>query len=265
MERSIAFGHEELAALAGSLGEQLPSIGPDPFADLPSSERHRLLEAGTRSLRARNVLTTGDDGSVQVALAAARLLEITCRPTVAITINRSDGAGWEAHPSRVACIPGASVATVWDDGVHRFTPFATENVLRRLATVAGIDHDLTPAAEPLSLDHHTLATALATALPAVRRDLFANGPDDLAGALVDDLAGAHAVAVRVAHRPVGGHQVGGEVAWLTGSAGTWELPASATPLGGPLRPTPGTTAVPLLPVSGSALLSAIAEMLEAPS
>lgn len=116
----------EFLVLADALGEPPPPPVAAELADLSRRQRQHALDEAMRSLFARNVLAAGDP--VRIAVAAARLVQITCRPALRTEL-RWGAPGVPEQVVRIASVTDASVAAVPQDGTVRYLPFATEQVL----------------------------------------------------------------------------------------------------------------------------------------
>ena len=123
----------EFLALADALGERPPAPVTAELADLTQRQRQQAVDEAVRSLFARGVLTAGDP--VQIALAAARLVQITCRPALRTEV-RWGAPGLPDQVVRIATVTDASVAAVNQDGTVRYLPFATEQLLGFIEEVA---------------------------------------------------------------------------------------------------------------------------------
>jgi hypothetical protein len=125
----------EFLALADALGERPPAPVTAELADLTRRQREQAVDEAVRSLFARGVLTAGDP--VRIALAAARLVQITCRPALRTEL-RWGKPGEPDQVVRIASVTDASVAAVPQDGAVRYLPFATEQLLGFLEEAAGL-------------------------------------------------------------------------------------------------------------------------------
>lgn len=233
VERSIGFSVEELAALARVSGRNLaPVVGPNPLAHVRLAERRTVLDIASRSLRARNVLVGPADEPV-VADAVLGLLAI-----VSEAVLRADlvVSGSRSLRRRFHAIPYASVEHEVVDEVHRFTPFATVDVLARIARRAELSPRSAGNGSAMRLPYGAYAAAR-TAAAAGDRTAAAEAladaevDDAAAGALITALAaGGATVGVRITHRVAPGTLAGGELAWLDlGDDGLWEVPTIDQP------------------------------------
>lgn len=125
----------EFLALADALGERPPAPVTAELADLTRRQREQALHEAVGSLLARGVLTAGEP--VQIALAAARLVQITCRPALRTEL-RWGKPGAPEQVVRIASVTDASVAAVPQDGTVRYLPFATEQLLGFLEELADL-------------------------------------------------------------------------------------------------------------------------------
>ncbi len=263
MELSIMFSDEELASLAGILAETIPRVGPSTLDGLSTARRAERISAAELSLRARRIVVTTPSGATEVAVPVARLIEILSRPLMTVSIYRgAAGGGWDGHATEVAVVPEASVLRVVEGGLHRLTPFATSDVLRRVAALTSASSQVSRGETPVQVDVRALARALSAASEAVARqelrDQNGESPQETLDALAAAIC-AHRAAIGIQSTPRGGRSVGLQLAWVAGPGGAWELPVAATPLAGEVGSAPrGDTVVTLDPVDGSALLRALA-------
>ena len=116
----------EFLVLADALGEPPPPPVAAELADLSRRQRQDAWDEAMRSLFARNVLIAGEP--VRIAVAAARLVQITCRPALRTEL-RWGALGVPEQVVRIASVTDASVAAVPQDGAVRYVPFATDELL----------------------------------------------------------------------------------------------------------------------------------------
>ncbi len=226
---SITFTTEEVRVLAAELGYDPQQTGVAPPIESTRREREIALAAAARSLRSRRVIT-GTDGDWQIAEPVAALVDIVCRPLARLALY---------GPVRVRYLirADASIRVEQRDGLHRFMPFATADLLRRVMADAGLAPDQRPGrGEPIDLP--------AGAYARLRRTLHdgSRQQDTASMAMVSD-AGIpdgilHALASRAerslsVRRRVGGRIIGVELTWVdAGEDGLWELPAIDQPMAG---------------------------------
>jgi hypothetical protein len=132
---ALALTAAEFLALADALGERPPAPVLAELADLTRRQRQEALDEAVRSLLARKVLIAGDP--IRIALAAARLVQITCRPALRTEV-RWGAPGVPEQVVRIASVTDASVAAVSQDGMVRYLPFATEQLLGFLDEVLDV-------------------------------------------------------------------------------------------------------------------------------
>ncbi len=246
-ELSIAFSTEELVALSRLTGYRLAMLGPNPLAHVRLAERTAVLDVATRSLRARNVVTdpsqdSSIDGPTTVAEPVLGLLAIidgaALRADVTVTPSPTSASGAPTWRRRYHAVPYAAMAHDHHDGVHRFTPFATEDLLARLAREAHLAQRPTIDTDPFTVPYATLASARSSAagtLPADEEaardpvDILANAgvePGTAALFAAALAAPGRTVAVRVTHRSGARALTGGELVWLdAGDCGLWLEPS----------------------------------------
>lgn len=270
MELSITFSDEELASLAGILSENISRVGPSTLDGMSTARRSERIRAAESSLRARGIVVTTPNGATEVAVPVARLVEILSRPVMTVTIHRGvPGGGWDRYAMEVAVVPEASVLRVIDGGLHRLTPFATPDVLRRVAAVTCATREVREGDAPVKVEVRGLARALrATGEQAARQELR-DAARETATETLDALAAAicgHRAAIGIQSTPRGGRSAGLQLAWVAGPGGAWELPVAATPLAGEAGSAArGDSVVTLDPVCGDMLLQALATVGEAAS
>jgi hypothetical protein len=270
MDLSIMFSDEELAALANILSEKIPRVGPSTLDGLSTARRAERIRAAELSLRARGIVVTTPGGDTEVAVPVARLVEILSRPVVTVSIHRGAAAGgWQEHATQIAVVPEAAVLRVVEGGLHRLTPFATPDVLRRVATSTCLTSQVEPGDTAVQVDVRALARSLSATSEAVARqelrDATGNARPETVAAMVAAIC-THRAAIGIQGTPHGGRSVGLQLAWVAGPAGAWELPVSATPLAGEIGSAPRDDGlVTLDPVGGPALLRALAAVGEAAS
>jgi hypothetical protein len=182
-----------------------------------------------------------------------------------ITVSIHRGAatgGWQEHATQIAVLPEAAVLRVVEGGLHRLTPFATSDVLRRVATSTCLTAELAPGDAAVQVDARGLARSLSATSEAVARQELCDATGKDRPETIAALAAAictHRAAIGIQGTPHGGRSVGLQLAWVAGPAGAWELPVSATPLAGDVGSAlPGDGLVTLDPVGGPALLRALA-------
>jgi len=270
MELSITFSDEELASLAGILSESVPRIGPSTLDGLSTARRAERLSAAEASLRSRGIVVTTPTGATEVAVPVARLVEILSRPVMTVTIHRGvPGGGWDRHAMEVAVVPEASVLRVVEGGLHRLTPFATSEVLRRVAALTCATSQVPEGDAPVQVGVRALARALRATGEAVVRQELRDAAGETPPATLDALAAAicaHRAAIGFQSTPRGGRSFGLQLAWVAGAGGAWELPVAATPLAGEAGSAPrGDSLVTLDPVCGDTLLRALATVGDAAS
>lgn len=270
MDLSIMFSDEELASLAGILSETIPRVGPSTLDGLSTARRAERISAAELSLRARGIVVTTPSGATEVAVPVARLVEILSRPVMTVSIHRGAACGgWEEHAIQVAVVPEASVLRVFEGGLHRLTPFATSDVLRRVATLTCATSQVSQGDEPVQVDVRALARALSATSEAVARQELRDATGERRPETLDALAGAicaHRAAIGIQSTPRSGRSVGLQLAWVAGPGGAWELPVAATPLAGEVGSAPrGDAVVTLDPVDGAALLRELATVGDAAS
>jgi hypothetical protein len=257
---SITFTREELVVLADTCGLRLLLLGDRPLAHLPSAARGPVLDGAKRSLLARGVVARTDDPrTVRVVRAASALLEIVANPAlvaeVVVTAGGPPEAGGGAVRSHtIAAVPHAAVEVTSDDaGNLRFTPFATPDLLLRVAAVGGLvaapaapgaggPGGLPGGGAALRLPWSAWAAARAAAPeePGAAGRLLAEAVPGVAVADRDALVGAlrtrpAVVGVQVRHHPTPTTTAGGEAAWLDGgAAGWWSIPAHDQPFARPV-------------------------------
>lgn len=270
-ERSIAFGVEELVALTRVTGVALPVLGPNPLSHVRLAERAAVLDTATRSLRARNIIQgSGDDARVPAAVLG--LLEIVGGAALRADALVDGGATFRR---RYHAVPYASVEHEVDADLHRFTPFATEDLLARIARQVGLTRRPAIHAEPISAPFAAFEAARSAAGEARTDDAIAaltgvGVPTHDAASLVTALAtGGPVVAVRITHRSGPTRLSGGEIAWLdAGERGVWLVPTIDQPFAafapvegdgaGPVGDDGlGDTVVDLVPTDADAVATAL--------
>jgi hypothetical protein len=269
MDLSILFSDEELAALCDILSEKLPRTGPSSLDGLSTARRAERLAAAELSLRARGIVVTTPTGATEVAVPVARLIEILSRPVIAVSIHRSSTAGsWGEHATQIAVVPEASVLRVVEGALHRLTPFATPDMLRRVAALTCATSQVSPGDAAVQVEGRALARALDATSEAMARQELRDAAGQARPETVDALAAAictHRAAIGIQGTPRGGRCVGLQLAWVAGPGGAWELPVSATPLAG----ADGSATIhregvaTLDPIGGPELLRALATVGEA--
>lgn len=226
-ERSLRLTRAEFAALAAVLGERPPKLAGQ-YA-VSAAELRTALAA----LLGRGVVCPGEP--LQVPVAAARLVDIACRPVLAVDIHTARAGRWRPVPDRLAAVPEATVEIAADVDAWRLTPFATAGLLRRLAdrcALAGRGRPGAPgAALPLAALRAAVAAAPDGAGPAAEVLVAGGAPEATAAAAGAALAGGGLVAVGVRMRAGPGRRTGGEFAWVAGADGCWWLPPALSPVG----------------------------------
>lgn len=226
-ERSIAFSVEELVALSRISGIRLPLLGPNPLSHVRLAERSTVLDIANRSLRARDVVAGSGDAAT-VADPVLGLLAIIGASALRAEAVVDHG---RTFLRRYHCVPYASVEHQDDDGVHRFTPFATIDLLARIARQVGLARRPTFDAPPVRCPYGVLQAAREAHDPTAAAAVFAEAELEVDAAMLAALVqGGSVVAVRLT-RQVGPTRVeGGELAWLdAGERGLWLLPAVDQP------------------------------------
>jgi hypothetical protein len=270
MELAIMFSDEELACIAGILSETIPRVGPSTLDGLSTARRAERISAAQLSLRTRGIVVTTPSGKTEVAVPVARLVEILSRPVMTVSIHRgAAGGGWEAHAIQVSVVPEASVLRVVEGGLHRLTPFATSDVLRRVAALTCATSQVSPGDASMQVDVRALARALSATSEVLARQELRDAGGKTRPETLDGLAAAictHRAAIGIQSTPRGGRSVGLQLAWVDGPGGAWELPVAATPLAGEVGSAPrGDALVTLDPVDGAALLRALSTVGDAAS
>jgi hypothetical protein len=247
-----------LAVLAADLGHDPRRAGVAVPGEWTRRERELALAVARRSLRSRRVLTDGGSGP-EMAYAVAVLVDIVCAPVTRVELFRG-GAG---QPVRFLVQPDATVRVELRDGLHRFTPFATGDLLRWIAVDSGLDTQPAGSGEAVELSARSyieLRRALRTGSEAAAAQAVAGSAAGLSPVLLAALAEPGRERSLAVRRRSGTVIVGGEVAWVdTGTGGLWSLPTIDQPMAGgsTVDDVDGSAVVRLEPVSGEALTATI--------
>ena len=86
----------------------------------------------------------GDDGKT-MARPVAELLQIVAGPAVCVDLHLWARRGAARH--RIAAVSRVSILQTEDDGIERFTPFATVDLLAWIATLTALDGEPAPPGE----------------------------------------------------------------------------------------------------------------------
>jgi hypothetical protein len=256
---------EELLALAASLGLPDPLVlRRPPISDWSPEVRQEVERIGMRSLAARGLLRTKDDGSFEVPDVVASLCTTACTAELLIQVGRvAQGSigvvSFLVTPTLTAGQRPTSLAN------HRFTLVPSEHAGAALLEVLG----LPPADAPTesterrgaTVDAGEVAALLEAAQQAPADDPFSAlvrraGVAGAAAELLQRLAadGAVSTVVQVLAPADGGRVVEGSLtAWIdTGADGLWSAEPSRSEDGVPV----GTE---IAPATRAGILASIAE------
>jgi hypothetical protein len=229
---ALALSTAEFVALAGALGERVPEHLAARVAELPIQERRRAATAAAESLMARGIaIAQGNGARVRVPVAAARLIEITCRPSLVTEIRRV-APGQPELFARIASVADASVASIEHDGRTRYVPFATHDLMGFVGLIAGLadppatDSPLAPVSVSLAALRAAAGAAAPDAITARLRD--AGLPEPAATELGTALASRCWGSVSVLYREGMGRRKGGELAWVGSPPHRWQVPMVLT-------------------------------------
>lgn len=260
---SIDFTSEELAVLTRVLGINLFWLRTDTFP-IPTagSERDVVLGLAHRALVARRVLSVGDEPAVLPAVA--RMLGIMAAPLLVVEIARRE-RNHTTH-SYFAAIPEATIGQEpVGDGIHRFTPFPTSELLAQAVHAARLEERPPVAGKPFRVAASALRAALAAGEEgdgeAVASGLGRAGAASEDARLFSQALSSRlrVVSVTVVHRPATAVVAGGEIAWIDGNdAGLWGVPTA-----GNLGPDPDGEDPPcsVFPTTAAALGASILSFL----
>lgn len=163
-ELSIAFSSEELAALTG-----LMNMHHVPGSTGGASWAPEVLESAGRSLRARGVISADGDAVADpiidlltIVTAPQIAVDLTISPATAIATERRSAA---AIHRRYALTGPAGIEQIVSSGVHRFIPFASVEVLARIADATGLTRPAAPMDTPPTVTTAPTGTEPALGLP----------------------------------------------------------------------------------------------------
>jgi len=211
----------------------LPTLGAEPLADVSPGTREATLQTARRSLIARRVVSVGVDGTTEVVPAVTKLLDVMASPGL---LGRVTTDGPNALEARVfAAVPEVAIEDeVRAEGVHRLTPFPTEDFLARLLDFTGLAERPEAGLAPITVTARAFALCgecveAGSQTDAVKALIDAGAAGDTADAFVTALSGAPTTStVTILHRPDATHIEGGELAWIDGGDnGIWLIPIAA--------------------------------------
>ncbi|BCB89473.1 ESX secretion-associated protein EspG [Phytohabitans suffuscus] len=263
---ALTLSNAEFAALARALGEPAPDRIAGATTDRPRDVEARLLERG--------VVVSGT--APRVAVTAARLVRIVCRPFIRTRI-RLIAPGRPPVAVHVASVPEASIGCVEDGTTVHYVPFGTEQLIDYLALAAELTEPAgtgPPGAEvPIALP--VLRAAVQDGRSGAADRLRAAGltPTDAAG-LGAALSSGSWGSLSVRYRAGAGRVSGGEIAWAGERSGRWQVPAALFPAALLPPAEPAETAAPrdaggdltvtVQPVTAAGLLAEAVSVLPGP-
>jgi hypothetical protein len=226
-EISIDFTTEELLVLVGLLGLDLFSLDT---VTLSGVDQAGVLTHARHALVARRVVSGGDEPDVSPAVA--RMLGIMAAPLVVVEVARRTRD--RTTHSFFAAIPEATISQRFvSDGIHRFTPFPTNDLLARALEDAELQERPAPPGSAFKVEGLALRQALTLTESGERAGNSqalegAGVPAADASAFTAALAERTAsVSVSVVHRPGATTLQGGEIAWIDcGDYGLWGVPSA---------------------------------------
>ncbi|HEY3673672.1 MAG TPA: hypothetical protein VGN51_22240 [Acidimicrobiia bacterium] len=230
-EVSIDFSVEELLLLAELLGQPaLPGLDDAALAHLTPDARSAASDAALHSLMARRVVVSTAEGVTEVAAPVMSLLEVASAPAL---LGRAEHEVDGLMEIRFYLSqPDVSVEqTPLIGGVHRLTPFATEELLTRALGRCALTERPVVDADPITVTLGQLrATNDAVEAGEVDQARAALGGSDGAAAFVAALTTrVSSSRVTFLHRPTDTVIEGGELTWLDGGpGGLWLTPTVDT-------------------------------------
>jgi len=267
-EQSILLSTPELGVLCGLLG-LTADIGAEGISELTRDAGDRVAVEALRTLAARG-LVVHVDGTPGVQTPVARLVEVVCRPTIRVELFVRDlPDARRARHHYVRALPDAGVELREEGAGYRCTPFAAQDLIVRVAELAGLHGDLAGTGDAVTVAWGDFVAARAAAVggdhAGVRAALAgaaapARAVDDLAGAL----AGPHRVAAaQLRGRVSPARTEGAEVAWLQSGDRLWRLPTIDAPFARRrVRPVDiGDLAVTITPIDAPTLIRAMGSSL----
>jgi hypothetical protein len=128
----------ELAVIAAILGSPaFPTVGPVHLSSMPEPALTATVEAVSRSLLARRLVSAGDDGTTVLADQIGGAMDVAVYPDLTISVERT-GPGSEStwwfgvRPDRAVQV------TVLSDGTRECSELEPAEVVGQLLTLAGV-------------------------------------------------------------------------------------------------------------------------------
>lgn len=224
----VDFTNEEVLTMVGILGlEAPPGVGVESLEELAiAGDVTRLRDAAIASLEARGIVTRQDD-SLVVADAVAQILAALSNPGAMVAAaSETDGMMetrfFAAMPEIAIEHRGLSIS------LHRFTPFATRDLMARMLQFV----DLRPYAPDVPLQFKIDESELQSVVDHLERqdraaaiDVLTEGGvgEKTAEAFVTGLTMKRSSAsVTILHRPTEEAIEGGALSWIdAGMSGLW--------------------------------------------
>lgn len=223
----IELSADQMDALCASLGLPLPTgLEPGLLEGRPEAVRDYLQAQAIEDLVARKVMTRPEDGG-RIEDAVADVLRVAAEPGLLVVATAERDGVAETRFYAVAPDLGVEQAPLSSE-LHRFTPFAPSEVLKRALRFV----DLRPH-EALDVEGFRLRTSVLDQVG----ELLLDGQDEVAAALLAEhaIAGEAAeaflkvaagaprtVSVTIFYRPSETEVAGGSLLWLDGGLdGLW--------------------------------------------
>jgi hypothetical protein len=221
---SIDFTTEELQCLGADLELDLSRV-----LDLEITAEATSLDVARRGLVARRVLEPCDVIGGTVALPVASLMDIVAQPALLVVARIL--AGGSSTEWRVLAVPEVAVLhEIQGPAIHRFTPFATDELLIRLFGLLAVADRAAPLVRPFQMSAASFSRLMTlgesgdhegAALLLDRERVQAATAEAFVKALIgrDRL-----LSVLIASQQEPDTTVGGAVEWVDSSSGMWLLP-----------------------------------------
>ncbi len=228
---------EEIVVLCEAADLGLPiSLADEPLGHLADSRVALAKSNAHRSLVARRALQAEDDGVVRPIEAIRTMLEVASSPGIIglVTIELIDEEDIDVRTLAVLPELGVEARKVGSN-LHRFTPFAPEDLVARVIRLL----DLRPTSVPTDVSFNATFGALERC-GAIVEEAGNNSLDDAISALTTDGVPSESAAIFVEalsvrrgstqialfHKPTDTTMEGGSLSFIdAGLAGYWQTDA----------------------------------------
>jgi len=163
---SIRLSTEELMLVLWLLNTPtLPGLGDNPFGEWSQEQISAVLASAERSLRARRLVSKGEDGRVQMEQIVMALVGTCAVPEFSVVLtSEAPDSGRIVHYFHATPLLAVEHSNP-EPGVHLFEALADPSaIVERIEELLQLDHQSAPQAKPIqltlaSLQEATQATA----------------------------------------------------------------------------------------------------------